>query len=466
MDASATELDQRLPGVPRETGGHPGGRCLRLVGGELRFFTEFFGSVGYTHGTDRFAQFYNTLRTLSSAAGRRQARTGRGTAFHGTNCAEVAWGKYYGWAQDKPFGDPQARQYLAFLENEAWTTTLGGFSAQNAMWQRLRFAGGNLFASGVAAVGEDALWGVYDGRQFKQASLAFRPRRLTPVVDENGKEWLYVVGRFVAGGESSPEVAPQWSIIRIPAHDPWQKVCAYWHRATLTFRFDQAQAQALGLDPDELPPYLRWDANAELPGGGVWRPSATLPVGVPYLSTVVAGGFVSFALPDGIMLPYHPDLWDHFCLRIYDDGGVGEGPWPPEPHCVEPGCVIDPDTPPEPPDVDDPRWPPPPVDIRYFVTSKEIASGDSWEAIQVSDMCEIEPVSRVRKLHRQNATFPNLWARIDSAAPLDDLSTYTIRLPWNRFFSLPQAAKARFDVVVLTQASAGNGRYPAIDKAD
>lgn len=455
------DLTERLPGLPRGTKGHPGGRCLRSVDNGIRFFTEYFGGVGAPQSGDAFAQFYNTLRTLDPA---QRATSGKGTVFHGNNCAEVCWGKFYGWAQDKAFGDPDARQYLAFLQDGAWITAgMAPFPAASHRWQRVRALGTArglcLIASGKRAgasfeSSEAAVWGVADGQEFREATLPFRPRRLTRVVDENDREWLYCVGRFVEEDEDGqPAVATRWSVIRLSGQ--FVTVTAIWDPDAGDsggFCLDRAQAEAMGLNPALLPPYLRWIADVSQPAGGYWMPSAA-PPDEPYLELSVGETSICYLLHG--VLPYDPLLWPGIIFPIYDDGSVGPGPFYPEPGCAHAQCVLD--TIVEHPL---PEWG---SDIRYLIISQEMAGG-AWTALQVSDVNEIDPATRLRKLCAQTAAMPNLWARIDSNAPLDDLTTYDILVPWNQFFSLPREAAQRMDICVLSAAALGRIVAPVLER--
>ncbi len=221
----ASEITEALPGLPRVTLGHPGGRCLRqdgqgigIKGTKIRFFTESFNQFGAHVGGSKFVQFYNTMREVDL---HQQTRTGNGTCFHGDNCAEMCWNSLYGWVQDNPFAHPTAKQYLAVMKSGVWDDSgLASFDANSYLWQRLRALeteeGIRLLAAGKAANSEKPLWGVSDGRHFRDAWLPFRARRLTRVVDENGEEWLYAVGRFVTQAEDGLyDVANHWSVIRI-----------------------------------------------------------------------------------------------------------------------------------------------------------------------------------------------------------------------------------------------------------
>lgn len=176
-DGTQTGIENRLIGVPLNTGGHPGGRCLTSADGvDPSYFTENFNSgastMGATGGTG-FIQMYNTLRTLDGSG---VGKTGIGTVFHGNNCADVCWGNLWGWVQDGVWSDSDGNalnpsQYLAFIANEMWeASSIAPFDTQYQMWQRVaRVANKNgqrLVVSGKERNGEGAVWGIHDGRTF------------------------------------------------------------------------------------------------------------------------------------------------------------------------------------------------------------------------------------------------------------------------------------------------------------
>lgn len=574
----------RLPGLPRATLGHPGGRCLREDNGKIRYFTESFNQVGKRVSGDKFAQFYNRMREVDL---RQQVRTGNGTDFHGDNCVDMAWNSLYGWAQDGPFGDAETKQYLAVMKSGVWDDSgLEAFPATSYLWQRVRSVntveGTRLLATGKHPNSEKPLWGVSDGQRFRESWLPFRPRRLTRVEDESGDEWIYAVGRFVTLAEDGLyDVADNWSLIRVSG--TFVKVCAFWDSAAGAesgaagaFTFDRAEALSLGLDAEKMPPFLWWVIDATQPAGGYWTRRDVAPPDEHYYLIVSYDAETVFCAPPSDKgLPYSPLIWDHFCFTVHDDGGVGTGPWPPEPHCTDAECVFIPlpEPPEEPPtdeicffwnntlrrflvkrseaiaagihletfppflvwvengdmesyplggawqrtesaplesipdsmpylvfvedmgenvlayDVpnnvtlpyepllwdhfcfqfgpdgnipDSPETPvphlPQPSTIYYLVEQKQIEgeqTGEAWTMIQVSDTSKVDAYHRLRQLRMIGQFIPNLWLRIDSDEPQDDMSTYTIRVPWNEPFSLPREARTKIEVVALYVGSIG-----------
>lgn len=94
--------------------------------------------------------------------------------------------------------------------------------------------------------------------------------------------------------------------------------------------------------------------------------------------------------------------------------------------------------------------------------SKDVST--VWSAAQLSDVSDIDETSRLRLLDLQTLSWPILWWRVDSDAELDDLSSYTHALKFNRFQALPIEAKSRIDVCVLVPPGIGRIRVPVLDK--
>jgi hypothetical protein len=435
-------IPDALPGLPLSTNGHPGGRCLREVAGRLHRFTEAFGTMGRALGAGEFAQFYNTLRALST----RGAASGRGTVFHGDNCAELFDGRFYGWVQDSDFGDENAQQFLAYLQGETWIADeLAPFPAAAYRWQRLRAlstpGGQKLLACGKEATGENAIWAVMDGQELREVALNFRPRRLTRTAMEDGSERVYGVGRFVEEVEGVARMSASWSVISLSGE--FVKACFHWDELREAFTFPRADAVARGANPELFPQFLKWNARLDQPAGGYWTRADVQPEGVPFLALMDDGETIAYApIPDESALPYDPDVWCGFCFALFDDGGVGSDFWPPQPCCQNAACV---------------------GVAKYIIVGQETA-GDVWEAIQVSDVSDIDEATHLRKLHAGGAQIPNLWLRIDSDAAKNDLSSYTTPIRWNELVSLPRAARERVEVCVLVTTDAGKVLAPVIDK--
>lgn len=429
-------IPEALPGTPLNTDGHPGGRCLRQhpATDQVLFLTENFDKSG--------DNFYNRLQ--EQTAGRRT--TGPGTVFHGHNCAEIAWGQYFGIHQDKPFDDETAQQNLSYLQNGQWIDGgIASFPAAAYRWQRLRSVGTvdglKLLVCGKAAVGEDAIWGVSSGMadKFKESSLNFRPRRLTRVKADDGNEQIYAVGRFVTDGL----LDTHWSVISITSN--YITVCLFFDTENNYFEVLKSTLTAAGFDLSKLPAYLWWDVDTEQNAGGVWLQKDAAPEDdTPYLSLSTNTTTVRYT-PNST-LPYDGATWARICFTLYDDGGTGTDAIVPEPGCDSAECVF--------PKMPDGTLP--------LFLSKDVST--VWSAAQLSDVSDIDETSRLRLLDLQTLSWPILWWRVDSDAELDDLSSYTHALKFNRFQALPIEAKSRIDVCVLVPPGIGRIRVPVLDK--
>ena len=472
-DPQAPALLDALPGLPASTQGHPGGRCLRTTEGNIKFFTEYFGDVGAPLGSDGFAQFYNTLRTLDPRAG---ATTGRGTVFHGHNAAESCWGQFYGWVQNASYAGVGAQQFLAYLQGGSWVASgLAGFPANVYHWQRLRRlytkSGARLVLSGKAAQGEGALWGIADGQSMREASLPFRPRRLTRVTLENGQEKLYAVGRFVSKSADGDECNLQQSAIVLDGA---------FKTVTLVGSDDRyctllSEALAAGLDPTQMVPFLWWVQDETQPAHGYWLPKKVAPLnGRPYLQLDVdaAHDTLCYILHNG-PFPYPACLFPTLELTVYDDGGIGTDAVPPVKGPQNAGEALL-------------QMPP---GSKFVIVQRQVPADLSWDAVQISDVsdhetadldaaarlpqCATMPASGsstgsnqfspsnsvsgspsgsahgLRKLAAVMRYYPNLWLRCDSDASPDDLTTYDNFALWNTWQALPRETLRRVEVCAL-----------------
>lgn len=426
-------VPEALPGIPRETDGHPGGRCLREhpKTGVPLFFTENFSGP---------PNFYNRLQ--EQIPGRRGE--GPGTVFHGHNCADTLFGRYYGIHQNAPFSDTTAVQTIAFLEEGAWNDSeLEGFPASAYRWQRVRGAGTpdglKLLAAGKAASGEAAKWGMMDGYGFKEASLGFRTRRMTRVRQGDGTERVYAVGRFVVDGA----VQTDWSVISLTGL--FKKMCFLWDDLTSSYTVSRSLLEGAGFDVGLLPAYLWWQPDTDYQGGGVWLQKATAPESGVYLTKDAGATLIKYTLSSGVM-PYEPDQFDRICFTLYDDGSGGTDAIIPETSCAHAACALG-------------RMPE--GTLPLFVGRETL---NDWAAVQVSDTSDIDTESQLRRLHLTSLSYPILWLKVDGAEEdADDLSTYTKRIAFNRYQALPTEARARVDVVALVPPGIGAIRIPALD---
>lgn len=447
-DATQTAIQDRLIGIPLNVGGHPGGRCLTSADGvDPSYFTENFNSgattMGATGGTG-FIQMYNTLRTLDGSA---SGKTGIGTVFHGNNCADLCWGNLWGWVQDGVWSDGEGNalnpnQYLAFIANEMWeASSIAPFSTENQMWQRVaRVANKNgqrLIVSGKERNGEKAVWGIHDGSTFTFASLNFRPRRFTPIQDEDGNNWLYIIGRPTELADDEMwDVTNTWQLIRISGDI--KKQCFTYD--TDAFKAATSDVTAAGIDIAELPPYLKW-TQAPCDGGGYWLPSADIP-GSPYLTLANNGTTVSWTLTG--TAPYDFDVWSCICVPIYDDGSIGNNAIIPD------ACAIN--------NASD-ALAVMPAGTKVLITGDAVVG--TWDAIQVDDANDVQS-NGSRLMEEVRLSYPCLWCRFDSTADVDDLTTYDTRLNFGQFQSLPDTAKTRVQVCILVPHSLGTVRAQVV----
>jgi hypothetical protein len=293
-DDSAATIPEALPGLPPDTEGHPGGRCLRELKGQLLFMTENFGS--------ELGNFYNRLQ--EQTAGRRG--TGPGTVAHVHNAAETLWGEYLGIYQDS-HNFSTANQYLAALRSGAWSPLTSAWPSAAYRWQRVAAMGTQeglrLLMQGKRATSEEAIWAVADGQAVKESRLNFRPRRLTRALDSDGEERIFAVGRAVSQEGGTWQVSTQWSVIAITGL--FKTVCMFWDDTDGAFVVSVVIAEAGGLDTDMLPAFLWWHPDGSNDAGGVWVQKTAVPEGdTVYLEKSVAGGSLLYALGDGQTLPY------------------------------------------------------------------------------------------------------------------------------------------------------------------
>ena len=453
-DPAEPDIARALPGTPKASDGHPGGRCLRQTerSGTMRYFTESF--LQNKQNTDGIF-FYNLMREFGIVGGTPRP----GTSFHGHNCAENIWGKLHGFTMNQPYGGPGAVQFLASWSGRFWYRSgVDDFPIKQYLWQRLRAVsthdGLRLLVCGREANGENAIWGVDDSREFREAFLQFRPRRLTRSVYTKGaasNEVIFCVGRTVSTANiATGEVSTQWSVIAIGdldgEGDVYVKKCLFWDEPSQAFRVARGTLEDEGFIVEKLTPFLWWEVDLQQNGGGVWKQKKVAPDdGRKYLQRLDGELIVEYKLFNG-PLPYNPAYWGRICFTLYEDGGGGTDAIPPQPTCQNAFCVNE----------DMPQG-----TTVMFLTK---GAGGDWDAIQVSDMCDIEPVTRLPMLNRQRIDYPLLWCRIDSDAPIDDLTSYTQLLHFDRLEPLTDTAKSRVDICVLVPPAAGAVRAPVIDK--
>ena len=459
-DLSEPDIARALPGVPHASDGHPGGRCLRQDKkiGTLRYFTESF--LQNQSGADGVF-FYNLLREFGILGG----PPSPGTSFHGHNCAENIWGRLLGITMDKPFGDDTAVQFVASWSGRFWyRAALEEFSIGSYLWQRLRAVsthdGLRLLVTGREANSESAIWGVDDGDGFQEAFLQFRPRRLTrSLYTKTGvsNEALFCVGRSVSTASiASGEVSTAWSVIALGdldgTGDVYVKKCLFWDEGAQAFQVSRGTLEAAGFIVEKLTPFLWWEVDLQQNGGGVWLQKSVAPTdGRRYLQRADGALLISYELHNG-PLPYDPAVWGRLCFTLYEDGSGGNDALIPQPTGQNAQDALD--------------IMPAGTGVAYLT---KFTCGD-WDALQVSDTSDRDPTTRLPMMSRQRLDYPLLWCRIDSDAPIDDLSTYTQLLTFDRVQPLSRTAHDVVDVCVLIPPAAGALRpavqlyMPAIDK--
>jgi hypothetical protein len=192
LDSNQTTIDKRLPGIPENSNGNPGGQALNIIGDRIYFFSEYFGQFG----TQSSVHFYNFL--VDQVGDKRT--TGDGTVFHGPNCAESWMNKLWGIYQDKPSSDITAKQYLAFYSGKTWAKKPKPgsltefiidsgveFSANEYNWQRVIEANNVLHIFGKrgpqyseedtttkANNFQDGVFAVSDGKSFSVLDFDYR----------------------------------------------------------------------------------------------------------------------------------------------------------------------------------------------------------------------------------------------------------------------------------------------------
>jgi hypothetical protein len=458
FDAGATDVRQALPGVPREFDGHPGGRALREHPAErsLKYLTEGF-EQNQVKGGEVF--FYNRLVEQGSSGRRIHA----GTSFHGHNCAEVCWGDLLGITMSAPYGDPKAQAFIASQSSGKWQRWgMEAFEASKYLWQRLRAVGTRdgikLLVSGRERESEEALWGVDDGSELREAFLRFRPRRLTRTSWGQGREALLCVGRaVVTGTDGGADVASTWSVLAIGDLDGdgsvFVRKCLFWDELIQAFEISRAALVSAGFDLAKLPAYLWWEEDLQQNAGGVWLQAETAPTdGRAYLYRSIGDVSVrySFYVGTGAQFPYEGEVWSRVCFTLHEEGDSGNDAIVPQPgasNAQEALALM-------------------PEGTKPLKLSQNV-SRSLWSVVQVSDVSESghrtgEPPMRV--MARARLDWPLLWCRVDSNADRSNLATYTQLLSFDRAQALSREAKSRVDICVLVPPGAGTIRVPALDR--
>lgn len=89
---------------------------------------------------------------------------------------------------------------------------------------------------------------------------------------------------------------------------------------------DEDQLRELGYEPEDLPPFLVWNAP------DCWKPETSAPDAGFYLELDLSGG-VCYLIPDGFTvadLPYDPTVYNCFYMIAPDACFIPDGPTPPD----------------------------------------------------------------------------------------------------------------------------------------
>lgn len=434
-DPNGVTVGQRLPGYPLGTSGEPGGYSLRVLDDKINFFTESFVRDA-THFYNRFQQFANKDRA-----------DGPGTAWHGRECSETLWGSLWGFMQDGR-NNTTAQQWLARMSNGGtWDKShTSSFPANLYQWRQMIACGGKLICAGAVTNSDLPIWGVDDGHGFREYQLAYLPRYMSTCLNADGVPVVLATARKIVDGEPSEA----WYVIELTGLPP-----------SVTFTFDGVDPEDItdgddfcapisdfiehDIDVTTLPLYLVWHLHTA-GADGCWQATATQPGTGLYLTRVIdeIGGTVCYVVTtNGEPFPYSATIWgaiewreDYVCF-------------PPVPTCDNPDCIIDGGV--------------PDATILHKVIQIE-TQGSVWEAIQVGDLNDFDTTDRLRTLEKEATHFPNLFCRVDSSEDQDDLTTYTHRLRFNLFESLPVPAYEKIEVCVLWRDDVDPIFLPAIDR--
>lgn len=473
-DPDAPTIFERLPGYPPpasaaqtifgtpHAGGHPGGNCLRFPGGagEMVHWTENFGGVN-----DGLAHYNRMVRRVGG-----HDVSGPSTLWHGTNCAENYLGRF--WAVRS---DDNEFLFLDWMDNGRWHRFDGMKRAlATSFWQRLKIRGRFLFLFGYKplvpvpvaaplhtdgtpaldpatgrprpgegeaqvgahAVSDEPLCLVADGVTLRDAALPYFIRRATTcevgaaTFDER-KQTLMLCARGASEG-----IGPANRVVELfdDGDGPGVTVCAFWNAPARAFRLSRAAFVEAGGDVAKLPPFWVWQPQVDRNAGGVWVASDNAPRAGVYLTLDVSlSTLIGWVLPLGVALPYDGEAaWCRLCFGI-DAEGVVVSPSEPAPCCTHAQCAIDvmPDA------------------TRFRVIERRVPDDanplTTWQITDASDSNS----EGHRRLSLERSTYPTLWARFDSNAPRDDLTTYTHLVNYGRLLIPDFPVATKIEVVVL-----------------
>jgi hypothetical protein len=465
---NALAVGDRLPGSPALSGGHPGGQSLHFDHGQTVFSTELLTAKPRDLGF----YFYNrlVLRLNQGDA------VGAGTTWQGPGCIEMFRGALWGLRGDgQDLEDSETRIYLDQIVNGIWKGEGVPYTPTVDFWRQLKRRGALLFLFGFNSGGnlvrsklaqpDNELSGttdaptclIGDGKALRRADFPFFVKRATRCLTENSEtlmETLMVVGDDVTTALAHRNDGRALRAVELSAVGSdatgATKICSFWDAETREFRLGKAAFSAAGGDVANLPPYLVWTPRRDSNGGGVWQPSDTLPASDvlptdPHLKLESSGALIRYQLSGEA--PYDFGVWGLLCFAILSDGSVvgidgGDGfePSPSATNAQEAFDAMPPGT----------KWrvierPVP------FVT-------DPLESVQVTD------IGVVKALRDEREVYPCLWARFDTTASAEVLSSYTHSLKYHREQMADKAVRQRAQVVVLVTPLSQPCTLPALGR--
>jgi hypothetical protein len=413
-DPNRSDVFNRLLPFPAETYGHPGGHALRFLAGDATHWTENLKPIVTGDGRN----FYNQLVYRAGATN----YGGVGSRWHGTNCAELFRGKLFSVRQDEAETDENGLQTIDSITAGRWdrasVLTQKSFSKT---WQRLRRCGESLFVFGFESFSSSDTTEPVDAPTLhiaredtlQSAAFPYFIRRATPAWFDDGAPRLLVAAREAIDG-----IGIANRVVEIESATT--RICAFYDEEAEGFAFSVAQFEAAGGDINKLPPYLWLEPRSGADAGGVWVASITEPDD-EFLTLSIEDGWIRYSG----LLPYDSTFWGVLCMEIDADGGVEFGIYP---GCSNAKCVFD--LLPE-----GTKW----RHLRFEVAN----SSDPLWSLQLSDLNEDKRLNEFRE------AVPNLWLRFDSAAPFDDLASYTHLAAFSRELWPSEPVTKSVDVMVL-----------------
>ncbi len=280
-----------LPGVPVQTGGEPGGQCLRRYEGALCYTTELLVAAPKTPGFGPYFYDYFLRRTAT------KIETGPGAQWHGPNNSELYGGLLWSTrATAADLDDPETLTVLDTLQGNRWSQgggENGGIQrpAKTHRFRQLRRRGPQLFVFGYApgialetpsefsAFDDVPQNFVIDNGKFWPIAFPYFVRRVTRSIDEAGNETLLCIASGAGEGNGGAGGSVMLRVIELPQSENGNprggvKICAFWNEELQEFRASAAAFAAAGGDESKLPPFYNWQPREGYNGGGVWIAAA------------------------------------------------------------------------------------------------------------------------------------------------------------------------------------------------